>query len=83
MVPSSVFVPITGGERSPYGGFPLDKTIHFGSLEFIADQFSNLSLSPLGSSLGAIIMGPARGGPSLLQWTMTGSPIEGCSHKNV
>jgi hypothetical protein len=37
MVPSSAFVPVTEGERSPGDGFPFGKTTRFGSLEFITD----------------------------------------------
>jgi hypothetical protein len=37
MAPSSVFVTVTGGERSPCEVFSLDKTIFFGSLEFVAN----------------------------------------------
>jgi hypothetical protein len=77
MVPSSAFVPIIGGKRSSGDGFPLGKTICFGSLEFVTDRFSSLSLSPLGGGSGAIIMGLARGGPPLLLRTLTGCPIEG------
>jgi hypothetical protein len=76
MVPSSAFVPITGGERSLGDGFPLGKTIRFGSLESVVDRFSGLSLPPGGGSV-AIIMGLAHGGPPLLQQTMTASPIKG------
>jgi hypothetical protein len=66
MVPSSTFVPITGGEHSPGNVFPLGKTIRFGSLEFVVDRFSGLSLSTLGGSSGAVVMGPTHGGPPLL-----------------
>jgi hypothetical protein len=31
----------------PGDGFPLDKTIRFGSLEFVINLFSGMSLSPL------------------------------------
>jgi hypothetical protein len=53
MVPSSVFVAATGGERSPCEGFSFSETICFRSLEFIANQFGGLSLSPLGDGSGA------------------------------
>jgi hypothetical protein len=57
------------GERLMCGGFSLSETIHFGSLEFIADCFSGLSLSPKGSNSGAIFVGTTRSGsPSL--WSM-------------
>jgi hypothetical protein len=77
MALSPVFVPIIGGECSPGDGFPLGKTTRFESLEFVADRFGGLSLSLLRGSSGAVIMGPACGGPPLLQWTITGSTIEG------
>jgi hypothetical protein len=48
------------------GGFSLDETIHFGSLDFITDRFGSLSLSLMGDGSDAIIMGPARGGPPSL-----------------
>jgi hypothetical protein len=47
-------------------GFVLGETIHFRSLEFIADHFCNLSLSPKGNDSGAIFMGMVHhGSPSL------------------
>jgi hypothetical protein len=54
------------GERMSCGGFSLDETIHFGSLDFITDRFGSLSLSLMGDGSDAIIMGPARGGPPSL-----------------
>jgi hypothetical protein len=65
IVPSSAFVPITEGECSPSDVFLLGKTICFGSLEFVADRFSGLSLSPLSGGSGAVVMGVAHGGPLL------------------
>jgi hypothetical protein len=38
-------------------GFILGETICFGSLEFITDRFSSLSLSPEGNDLGVVFMG--------------------------
>jgi hypothetical protein len=47
-------------------GFTLGETRHFGSLEFIADHFSNLSLSPEWNDSGAAFVGMAHSGsPSL------------------
>jgi hypothetical protein len=66
MVPSSVLIIATDGEHLPCKGFSLSETIHFGSHEFIANQFGGLSLAPLGDISGAIIMGFARGEPPLL-----------------
>jgi hypothetical protein len=63
---SSAFVAATGGEHSPSKHFSFGETIRFGSLEFIANWLSNLSLSPLGGGSGAIITGPTRGEPPLL-----------------
>jgi hypothetical protein len=49
------------------GGFSLGKTVHFGSLEFIANCFDSLSLSPMGSDTGAIFMGTTHRGSPLLR----------------
>jgi hypothetical protein len=42
------------------------ETIRFGSLEFIADCFDNLSISPEGIDLGTIFMGMAHSGSQSL-----------------
>jgi hypothetical protein len=76
MVPSSALVVAADGERLSCDVFSLSKTIHFGSFEFIAERFSGLSLSPMGDSLGAAIMGSTHGEtPSPLS-TMIGNSIE-------
>jgi hypothetical protein len=77
MVPSSVFIAATGSEHLSCDGFSLGETISFGNLEFIADLFGGLSLSPLRDGSGVIIMGPTHCEPQLLQHTMTGDPTEG------
>jgi hypothetical protein len=50
MVPSSALATAAGGKRLSCDGFSLGETFHFGNLEFIADRFSGLSLSPLGTA---------------------------------
>jgi hypothetical protein len=50
MFPLSAFAVTANGERLSCVGFSLGETIHFGSLEFIADRFGGLSLSPNCSS---------------------------------
>jgi hypothetical protein len=46
MVPSSALTISANGEHLMCGGFSLGETIHFGSLQFIADYFGGLSLPP-------------------------------------
>jgi hypothetical protein len=48
MVHSSTLTVATDGERLMCCGFSLNRTIRFGSLEFITDYFDGLSLSPRG-----------------------------------
>jgi hypothetical protein len=62
MVYSSMLIITTDGERLTCGGFSLGETVHFGSLEFIADYFGSLRLSPKGSDSGTIFVGMTRGG---------------------
>jgi hypothetical protein len=59
MVHSSTLTVSTDGKHLTCGGFSLDKTTHFGSLEFITDCFNSLSLSPKGNGSGAIFVGMA------------------------
>jgi hypothetical protein len=59
MVPSLVLTVANDGECLSCGGFSLGKTIHFGSLKFIANCFSGLSLSPSRDVLGAIVVDSA------------------------
>jgi hypothetical protein len=49
-------------EHPTCGGFSLGETIRFGSLEFIADRLSGLSLSPMGDGSDAVAMDSAREG---------------------
>jgi hypothetical protein len=44
MVPSSVIIVATDGERLSCDGFCLGETIHLGNFEFITDYFNGLSL---------------------------------------
>jgi hypothetical protein len=57
MVHSLKHTVINGGNHQTGIGFALGETIHFGSLEFITDLFSNLSLSPEGNDSGSVFMG--------------------------
>jgi hypothetical protein len=77
MVPSSVLAITVGGERLSCGDFSLGETIRFGSLEFIADRFDGLSLSPMADGSDTIVMGSTCGGPpSTLQAMMRDSAEE-------
>jgi hypothetical protein len=51
------------GEFLTCGDFSLDEIVHFGSLEFIIDCFSSLSLSPNWKDTGAIFVGTTRSMP--------------------
>jgi hypothetical protein len=67
MVHSSALTVTTDNEHMPCDGFSLGETVHFGSLEFITDCFSGLSLSPKGSDPDAIFMGTTHSGSPSLQ----------------
>jgi hypothetical protein len=56
MVPSPKAIIIADDNTLTGVGFSLGKTIHFGSLEFIAKRFGNLSLSPEGNNSGALCL---------------------------
>jgi hypothetical protein len=56
MVPSSVFTVAADSEHRSCGGFSLDETIRFGSLEIIANYVGGLSLSPRRDGSDANIM---------------------------
>jgi hypothetical protein len=79
MVPSSALVITTDAERLSCGGFSLGETIHFGSLEFIADHFGGLCLSPMGDGSEIDSMGSARGRPPSPRQAMIWDPTEGSS----
>jgi hypothetical protein len=57
MVHSLTLAITIDGEHLTCGGFSLGETVRFGSLEFIADCFGGLSLSPKGSDSGTVLMG--------------------------
>jgi hypothetical protein len=56
MVPASVLTVAAGGECLLCGGFSRGKTIRFESLEFIADHFGGMSLSPMWDGSNAVVM---------------------------
>jgi hypothetical protein len=57
MVHSSILAVATDDEWLTCSSFSLTETIHFGTLEFIADYFNSMSLSPKGSNSSTIFMG--------------------------
>jgi hypothetical protein len=57
MVHSLKPVIITDGNHQTGVGFALCETIRFGSLEFMAERFSSLSLSPKGNDSGTVFIG--------------------------
>jgi hypothetical protein len=56
MVPSPKPIIVVDGNTLTDVGFTLGETICFGSLEFIADRFSDLSLSPEGNDSGVVCL---------------------------
>jgi hypothetical protein len=62
----------TDSERLMCGGLSLGETIRFGSLEFITNCVSGLSLSPRRNDLDATFMGSSRSGPPSPLWAMIG-----------
>jgi hypothetical protein len=66
MVYSPKFTFIANGNNPAGIGLAPSKMIYFGSLEFTANRFGNLSLSPEGEDSGAIFIGIVHSGsPSL------------------
>jgi hypothetical protein len=66
MVHSPKLAIVTDGKYQTNISFTLGKTIHFGSLEFIADHLYNMSLSPEGNDSGVVFVGMTHSGsPSL------------------
>jgi hypothetical protein len=76
MVPSSAITVTANGEHLMCGGFSLDESICFVSLEFIANVFGDLSLSPRWDGSDATIMVSTRRGPPSPIWAMIGDSIE-------
>jgi hypothetical protein len=76
MVPSSVLAVAADGERLSGDVFSFGKTIHFGSLEFNADRFGGLSLSPIRDGSGAAVMGSTRSGTPFPLWSMTEDSVK-------
>jgi hypothetical protein len=66
MVRSPKLAFVVDSEHQTDIGFALGETIHFGSLEFTADHFGRLSLSPEGNDSHIVFVGMVRNGlPSL------------------
>jgi hypothetical protein len=63
MVHSSALAVTTDSERLTCRGFSLGETVRFGSLEFIANYFGGLSLSPKEIDLGAAFRSTTHNGP--------------------
>jgi hypothetical protein len=76
MVQSSTLVITADGKHLTCGGFTLGEIIRFGSLEFIADNFRSLSLSPKGNDSGADFRGMAHGGSLSLHTILEDSADE-------
>jgi hypothetical protein len=57
MVHSPKYIIIANGKSLASVGFALGKIICFGSLEFIANRFGDLSLSPEGNCSSAVFVG--------------------------
>jgi hypothetical protein len=70
MVHSSTLVVSADSERLTCGGFSLSEIVPHGSLEFIADCFCDLSLSPMRNNSGAAFMGATNNGSLSLLWAM-------------
>jgi hypothetical protein len=77
MVHSPKLAVITDGEHLTSVSFTHGESICFGSLEFIADYFGNLSLSDEGKVSCVVIMGMAYNGSQLLHTFLEDSTNEG------
>jgi hypothetical protein len=77
VVHSLKLVIITDSEDLTDISFTHGETIHFGSLEFIANHFSNLSLFDEGKASGAMFVGMAHNGSPSLHTILEDSADEG------
>jgi hypothetical protein len=68
---------VADGNNQTGIGLTLGETICFGSLEFTADCFSNLSLSPEGNHSGAVFVGMVHSGSPSMHTVLEESFDEG------
>jgi hypothetical protein len=64
MVPSSSIAITAVGEHLACGGFSLGEPVRLGNIEFIADYFDSLSLSPRRGNESVVFVGSTHSGAS-------------------
>jgi hypothetical protein len=77
MVHTLKLVIMDDNKHSASVSFTHDKTIHFGSLEFIADHFSSLSLSDKRNVSGVVFVGMTHSGSPSMHAILEDSVDEG------
>jgi hypothetical protein len=77
MVHTLKFTIIANGNNLTSVGFMPGETIYFGSMEFTADLFGNLSLSPKGNDSGVVFIGIVHSGSTSLHTILEESSDKG------